>query len=176
MKGENMTTQNASGKPAGAPPAFGRYRLDDKLFDEGMNQVDAFTLRQDVYMAPGGFVLRLTRKLADGRQVQYEDRGRIDDRMSISGSTGFGGELRGQAFPSGSVFLRGEGGTASFIMVATVIAPDHARCLRRIEVRKPARFATAEDLTPGVYYFTTEDYLEEASDEPPPELKEPLKS
>ena len=171
-----MNTQNASGKQAGAPPAFGRYRLDVRLFDESMNQVDAFTLTQYVYMAPEGFVLRLARTSPDGRLVQYEDRGRIDTRMSISGSSGLGGELRGQAFPNGSVFLRGEGEAASFIMVATVIAPGHARCLRRIEVRKPTPFATAEPLSPGVYYFTTEDYLEEASDVPPPELKEPLKS
>lgn len=175
MKAENMTTQNASGKPAGMPPAFGRYRLDVKLFDETMNQLDAFTLTQYVYVAPGQFILRLARKFPDGRQVYYEDRGVIDQRMSISGTTGFGGELHGQAFPNGSVFLKGEGGSASFSMVATVIEHGHARCLRRIEVRKPIGFATAEPLAPGVYYFTTEDYLEEASDDMPPELKQPLK-
>ncbi len=138
-----------------------------------MKELDAFDLRQDLLVEQGVFVVRLTREMPNGQTLQYEDRGTLDAGKSLTGTSGFGGKLRGQLLPNGSIFNQGEEGDASFVMVATKMAPDHYRCFRRIEVRRPTKFGM--ELVTGVYYLTTEDFLEESADEPPLEMKVPLK-
>ena len=153
---------------------YGRYRIEVKLYDERMNAVDAFDLRQDLLADESVFAVRLTRETLFGKKAQYEDRGSVNETKAVTGTSGFGGQLSGQLLPNGSLFLRGDGGDASFVLVATKTADDHYRCFRRIEVRKATTFGT--ELTPGLYFMTTEDFLEESADKPPPEMKAPLKS
>jgi hypothetical protein len=172
MKGKDMTMQNTPDESQ----AFTRYRVDAQLFDEGMNLVEAYTQTQELYIHTDTFAVRTTRELPDGRRMQYEDRGEIGAHNAIVGATGFGGRLRGQVFPNGTVLLHGDGGSASFQMVATRMAPDHYRCLRKIEVRQSASFGAATPLMPGLYYVISDDHLLEASDEPPHEMKQPLRT
>lgn len=153
--------------------AFERYRIEIKLYNEHMKLLDSFNFRQDLLITDTEFAVRLTRMTPDGQIPGYEDRGTIDKNKRITGTTGFGGTLHGQIFPNGSIFLEGKGGNASFVMVATRLAPDRYRCLRRIEANRPSKFGT--ELDSGSYYVTTEDYLEESSNEIPTEMKTPLK-
>ncbi|WP_326799258.1 hypothetical protein OG946_30975 [Streptomyces sp. NBC_01808] len=137
-----------------------------------MAPLDTLTVRQDTVLGPDLFVVRLTRRLPDGTIDAYEDRGSMDAHGAVVGTTGFGGTLQGQTLPNGATHLWGEGGAASFTMVATPTAQDHYRCLRRIEVHRPTRFGV--DLVPGVYYMTTEDSLQEVAEDAPAELNTPL--
>lgn len=152
--------------------AYGVYDLQVKLWDGEMGEVDSFSIRQDLWVGPDTFVIRLTREV-DGRQVRYEDRGAVDGRGHIAGPSGYGGRLDGQLMRNGSVFLHGTGGQADFLMVATQTAPDRYRCFRRLEVREPTRVFGTE-VGPGLYFATTDDQLVESADEPPADLREPL--
>ena len=152
--------------------AYGRYDLQVKLWDGGMNEIDSFPIRQDLWVGPDTFVVRLTRD-RDGTPVRYEDRGAVDGHGHIAGPSGYGGTIDGQLMKNGSVFLHATGGEADFVMLATQTGPDRYRCFRRLDVKEPTRvFGT--DVGAGVYYVTTEDQLVASADEPPADVREPL--
>lgn len=117
--------------------------------------------------------MRITRDKG-GSKTQHEDRGKVGSHGEISGLTGFGGQLAGQLLKNNGVFLHGTGGESDFLMVATQTAPDHYRCFRRFEVKQPADVFGTE-VKPGLYFVTTEDQLVESSDEPPDDVRAPLK-
>lgn len=160
----------------GPLPPYSKWHIDTTIYDESMNVVDSFEDTQELWLSPPNIAVRRTRELPDGRRVQYEDRGRINEAFQISGRTGFGGKYSGQLFPTGWVHTQGSEGAASFHMVNTPLGEGHQCCLRIIDVREPVPFLTADNLEPGRYYVTTDDHLLSASDEVPEEMKKPLVS
>lgn len=152
--------------PYGGMSAYSLWEIDVKLFDGLMQQIDAFTSRQDLWITPDQFVVRLTRS-GDNNYPPYEDRGAVKGGARIAGPSGFGGTLAGALLKNNGVFLDGVGGSADTILVATQTGPDHFRCFRRFEVREPISLWGTE-VEPGTYYATTEDQLLSQADEPPP--------
>lgn len=118
--------------------AYGCYDLQVKLWDGGMNEVGSFAIRQDFWVSPDTFVVRLTR--GHRRQpgpLRGPRRGRRPrahrrpvglwrpDRRAVD-------EERQRLRPR-------DRRRADFVMVATQTAPDYYRCFRRLEVKKPTR-------------------------------------
>ena len=156
----------------GGMPSYSRWEIDVRMFGAAMDEIDAFTTRQDLWIGEGQFVVRLTRD-RDGETSRFEDRGAVDAYGLIQGASGFGGGLFGALLPNNSVFLEGRGGDADFVLVATQTGKDHYRCFRRFEVHRPiALWGTR--VAAGTYYVTTEDQIIETADQPPADVRIPL--
>ena len=158
----------------GGMSAYTGWEIDVRMYDGSMNQIDAFTCKQDLWMGEGKFVVRLTRDDAGGL-TNFEDRGDMDAHGAINGDSGFGGKLTGQAFPNNTAFLEGKGGSVDFIMLATRTGAEHYRCFRRFEAHKPVKL-WGTDVRAGTYYITTEDQLHESADTPPDCVRRPLEA
>ena len=81
--------------PDGNMSAYGLWEIDVRMFDADVRQIDVFTCRQDLWASADQFVVRLTR-VGDGPATKYENRGAVTNGASISGRSGFGGELKGR--------------------------------------------------------------------------------
>ncbi len=164
-----LGTEHAPAQPR-EPQPYTCWEIDVRLFDDRMQEIDAFSCRQDVYAAPDQFFVRLTR--TDGKGV-YEDRGAMKDATTAEGKSGFGGRFTARVFQNGALFTQGTGGDADFIMLATPTGPDHVRCFRRFEVGQPTTL-WGKQVEAGIYFCTTEDQMVETRPKPPAELMEPL--
>jgi len=162
--------------PQGPPPAYQKWRVTDKLYDENMNLIDEFEDTQETVIIPPNITVRRTRTLPDGEQVVYEDKGTVNQSFQISGKTGYGGDWHGQLFMDGWVYTYGTGGKAEFQMVNTRLhnrndGNEAGCCLRIVDVKEPVQVLTAEPLEPGRYFLTTEEYVISHSDEVPASMK-----
>lgn len=160
--------------PDGQMPTFSCWEIDVRMYDDSGKQVDAFTCRQDLWVGVEDkqFVVRLTRK--DDAGAQYEERAALDDAFGIKGNGWFGGTLDGKLTKSNAFFLEGKGDSTDFMLVATQTGPKHYRCFRRFHVKQPGKLWGTQ-VSPGTYYVTTEDQMLEGSEQPPAELRTPLK-
>lgn len=157
----------------GGMSAYTCWEIDLRMFNATMEEIDTFTCRQDLWVNADQFAVRLTRK-GDSEHSPYEDRGAVTNGSTIVGRSGFGGILNGQMLKNNGVFLDGKGGSADTMLVATQTGPDHFRCFRRFDVHEPISL-WGTSVTPGIYYVTTEDQLISQADEPPPEMRQPLR-
>jgi hypothetical protein len=171
-----MTQQDVQGRDAatGPPPPYSVWKVDTSIYDEQMNLVDQFTDTQELWISPPNFAVRRTRDLDGGGKVVYEDRGTMNERLSMSGTDGFGGSYRGQMFPDGQVYAQGTGGNADFTIISTPQSDTEAWCMRTIDVRTATPWLTPQDLAPGRYYVTTVDRFERASEDVPETMTKPV--
>jgi hypothetical protein len=166
-----IATDHAPAKPGSLKP-YTLWEIDVRLFNDDNTEIATLSCRQDLWVGEGQFVVRLT-PLGDNNYTPYEDRGDVDARGIITGVSGFGGKLRGRVLQNNGVFLKGTGGAADYILVATQTGPDHFRCYRTFDFHQSMNF-WGIDFHPGTYFFTTEDQVLESADQPPPELRTPI--
>ena len=164
-----LGARNAPAQPSNPQP-YGCWEIDVRLFDKRMIEIDAFTCRQDTFAGPDDFFVRLTR---EDNGAMYEDRGTRRDHNLFEGTSGFGGRFSVHILENGGFFSQGVGGDIDFIMVAALTGPDHARCFRKFEVRKPT-VLWGKSVDVGTYFATTEDQLVKTAPKAPAELTRPL--
>ena len=166
-----IATDHAPAPPGGLKP-YTLWEIDVRLFNDDQVEIAKLSCRQDLWVGEGQFAVRLT-PLGKNNYPPYEDRGAVNARGVINGTSGFGGRLKGRLLQNNGVFLQGSGGVADYILVATQTGPDHFRCYRNFEFHQAMNF-WGIDFRPGTYFFTTEDQLLQSADQPPAELRTPL--
>ena len=166
-----IATDHAPAPPGGMKP-YTLWEIDVRLFDDGNEEIGKLSCRQELWVGDGTFVVRLI-PLGKNNYAPYEDRGAVDKRGVITGTSGMGGKLKGRLLQNNGVFLQGKGGAADYILVATQTGPDHFRCYRTFDFHQAMNF-WGIDFKVGTYFFTTEDQLLQSADQPPAELKAPL--
>ena len=167
-----MATDKAPARSTETQP-YSLWEIDVRMFDAHFRQVDTFTCRQELFITPDSFLLRLTRLTGSSKGAQYQAQGTVKDGEIVDGSSGFGGALKGGLLANGGVFLEGSGGDADFILTATPTGPDHQRCFRRFVAHGPTAL-WGTDVTAGTYFATTEDQWISSAAEAPAALLEPL--
>ena len=156
--------------PMDASKPYSLWEIDVRMFDDAMKEIDRFTCRQDLFVGPEDFIVRIAR--TDGKG-SYEDRGVMRNPHFGEGTNGFGGKFTIHLMENGAIFNQGTGGVVNFIMTATPTGPDHIRCFRHFEVSRPMKL-WGKQVDAGTYYVTTEDQLLETAEEAPDEFIRPL--
>jgi hypothetical protein len=160
----------------GMPPPYRVYDIDAALYDASGNVVAEWRDTQELWLQPPTIAVRRTRELSGGKNIVYEDRGKLGADFQISGDDGFGGTWSGRPLPQeGMIFTQGTGPKASFHMTSWQVEGQQGeeRCLRVIDVHEAVPFLTEEALPPGRYYVRTRDHLRSASGEVPDSMKQP---